>query len=103
MIYFVLFFDTIANYRTSGNFENIETPSLEHDSIAENDSDLNLNISSDYVNDLNSQPLEPQTENISQKQRSPSAARQSKRNVPQTNAFQSQLLDLLKEPELNIL
>lgn len=79
---------------------------MEYDSIAENDSDLNLNISSDHVNDFNSEPLEPQTEPISPKQRSHSAisvARQSKRNVPQTNAFQSQLLDLLKEPELNIL
>jgi len=52
----------------------METPSLEHDSIAENDSDLNLNISSDHVYDLNSQPLEPQTENISQKQPSPLAS-----------------------------
>jgi len=91
--------------RTSGNFENIETPKdLDYDSIAENDSDSNLNISNDHVNDFNSEPLEPQTESISQKRQSPfTAARQTKRNVPQTNAFQSQLLDLLKEPEVNIL
>lgn len=103
LVYFVFFHYLLI--RTSGNFENIETPKdSEYDSIAENDGDLNLNRSSDHVNHFNSEPLEPQTETISQKRQSPSvAARQSKRHVPQTNAFQSQLLDLLKEPELNIL
>jgi len=59
--------------RTSGNFEHFETP---NGSLAENNLEnsgyLNLNNSNDYVTDINSEPLEPRSEPISQNDNHPS-------------------------------